>query len=291
LTEPFLADSAPAGAPPPAGAPAGDPASSPAGAPLPLAGRRAVVTGASQGIGAAIAVALGAAGADVVGLHLHDADGAGAVEARIAARGRRAILLDGDAGDPAVIDRVAATAIEAYGGIDVWVNNAARLMVRPFLETSDEDWHGLLAANLHGYFYGCRAAARAMRDGGGGGRIVNLSSAARTLAVGELSAYIAAKGAIAGLTRALAVELAPLRITVNAIAPGAIDTPLNKEAYTPAVRRTYAERIPLGYIAGAEEVADTAIFLASHAARYVTGQELVVDGGLTINGTVGHGRT
>jgi NAD(P)-dependent dehydrogenase (short-subunit alcohol dehydrogenase family) len=256
----------------------------------PLAGRRAVVTGASSGIGAAIAVAFAEAGADVVGLHLHDGDNAHAVAGRIEALGRRAVMVDGDAGDSRVIDALATTAREELGGLDIWLNNAARMMVRPLLETSDDDWHGLLASNLHGYFYGCRAAARSMVESGAGGRIINMSSAARTQAVSEFSAYTAAKGAIMGLTRALAVELAPYGINVNAIAPGATDTPLNKDAYTPEVRRNYEQRIPLGHIASADEVAGTAVFLASDASSYLIGQEIVVDGGLTINGSVGHGR-
>jgi NAD(P)-dependent dehydrogenase (short-subunit alcohol dehydrogenase family) len=254
--------------------------------PFDLTGKRAVVTGTSSGIGQAIAVALARAGANVAGVALETSD---ETAEQIRALDRDTLMLVGDTGRRETVDQLADAVAERWGGIDIWVNNAARLVVKPILDTTDEDWHGLLAANLHGYFYGCRAAAARMVEQRSG-RILNVTSAVNFLAVSDLAAYGTAKGGIAALTRTLAVELAPSNVTVNAIAPGATETPMNAHAYTEDVRRRYEQRIPLGRIGLAEEVADAAVFLVSDAARYVTGVELLVDGGLSINGAVGHAR-
>lgn len=253
----------------------------------PLVGTSAVVTGVSQGIGRATAIALARAGANVAGVYYLDPGGAEAVVGAIEAEGREAAIFEADTGDPNTAERLADEATRKWGALDIWVNNAARLLVKPLVETVDEDWHGLLAANFHGFFYGSRAAARIMYAQGRG-RIINVTSAADILFVANLGAYAAAKGGILAMSKNLALEAAAHDVTVNCVSPGAIDTPLNVDAWTPEVRRTYNQRIPLGRVGAEEEVADVIAFLASEASRYITGQELVVDGGLVINGTVGH---
>jgi NAD(P)-dependent dehydrogenase (short-subunit alcohol dehydrogenase family) len=257
--------------------------------PFDLTDRRVVITGASQGIGQAAAIALARAGTHVAFDYRSATEQAEVTVEAVKAAGRDVIALRGDTGDPGHVDELADKAIAAWGGIDVWINNAARLMVKPFLEMTDDDWHGLHSANLHGYYHGCRAAARHMVPRRAG-RIVNVTSVVDIQPIAELSAYVTAKGGVLGLTKTLAVELGPYGITVNALSPGATDTPLNQTAYTPQVRRNYEERIPLGRIAAPEEIADALLFLCSDASRYVTGVELPVDGGLVLNGSVGHAR-
>jgi 3-oxoacyl-[acyl-carrier protein] reductase len=255
-----------------------------------LTGKRAVVTGLSYGIGHAIGLALAEAGADVGGYY-HGPTPVENVSAALREAGASRTWVERvDAADWTGVNAFADRFVQHMGGLDIWVNNAARLFVKPLLEVSDVEYRDLLSLNLDGYFYGSRVAAERMRDNGWG-RIINVSSVVASQPPRDLTAYSMAKGGINAMTRAMAVDLARYGITVNCVSPGATETPLNAVAYTPQVRERYAERIALGRIALAREAALPVVFLASQAASYITGADLVCDGGITVNGTVGHART
>lgn len=249
-----------------------------------LEGRRALVTGAgTRGMGRAIAEALGAEGADLA-VHYYG-DGAVARELvdRLRASGRRAVDLAADLGDPTAARALVRRAIDALGGLDVVVCCAATLSRVPFLDLTDAEWDRVHAVNLHGYFAVGQEAARHMVERGGGGRIVMVSSVNQVTVNRGIAHYVATKGGVMQLAKAMALELAPQGITVNLIAPGTIETDLNRAFLAdPENRRAKLGLIPMERIGRPEDVAGAAVFLASDAAAYVTGATIVVDGGLTL---------
>ncbi len=247
--------------------------------------RRVVVTGAASGIGQAIAVAMAKAGADVAMLDIADERAARETVTAVREHGGRVLSVEGSTGSIDDVETFADRVEGEWGRVDVWVNNAARMTAGDFLETPTDEWQAVIDANVGGYYHGCRAAARRMRRRGG--RIVNVASVTATRPIAGMSAYATSKGAVLALTRSLAVELGPLGITVNAVSPGAVVTPPTAEAHRGPLGDVYRAIIPLERPAEAADVADTVVFLASDAARYVTGAELLVDGGLTANGSAG----
>ena len=243
-----------------------------------LSGQRAIVTGASTGIGRATAVVLAGAGADVA-IHYGSSQKEAEETARtVESLGRRAFLVRADFRDPAATGTAVEAAVEALGApIDILVNNAGSMVARSSVEEMDAGlWQEVIALNLSSVF----ATKAALPHLGSGARIVNVSSVAARHGGGPGAfAYAAAKGGVMTLTRALAKELAPRNIRVNAIAPGVIETPFHDKFSTPELLETFRKGIPLGRLGSSEECADAVLYLVSPLASYVTGQSIDVNGG------------
>jgi glucose 1-dehydrogenase len=246
-----------------------------------LENKVAVVTGSSSGIGEAIALAFAAEGAAVAINYSRHEDAAQTVLQKIVDAGGKGLVIGADVSDPKEVEAMIQQSVGAFGRLDIMVNNAGMERKMPFLETPFEVWQETIAVNLTGAWLGCQAAARQMVAQGDPGRIINISSVHEDLAMPTNSPYCATKGGVRMLMRTLAVELAPHDITVNNIAPGAIDTPMDAPLkQDPDLMKELLSEIPLGRMGKPEEVANLALFLASDDSSYVTGSTLFVDGGM-----------
>ena len=246
----------------------------------PLAGRRALVTGASGALGRAVAVRFATDGAAVAAHYHSNRDAAEALVAAIERDGGRAAAVAGDLATIEGANSVVDAAREALGGLDVLVNNAGITRDTLILRMSQVQWDEVLHVNLRSAFACCRRALRTMvrqRDG----RIINVSSVVGILGNAGQTNYAAAKAGLIGFTRSLAREVAGRGITVNAVAPGMVVSPLT-DALGDDIRQAVLQRIPLGRFADPEDVAGAVAFLASPDAAYITGHVLIVDGGLAM---------
>ena len=246
-----------------------------------LENKVAAVTGSSLGIGRAIALAFGREGASVaINYRSHPEEGQEAVQ-EIEKGGGKAISVQADVSEPEGVKRLIQQTVKEFGRLDVMVNNAGIEQKIPFLETPLEVWEKVISVNLTGVWLGCQEAASQMVSQGDGGRLINVSSVHEDLPMPTNSTYCAAKGGVRMLMRTIAVELAPHGITVNNIAPGAIETSININLDEhPDQRHEVLSEIPLGRIGRPEDVASLAVFLASDASSYSTGSTFFVDGGM-----------
>jgi glucose 1-dehydrogenase len=247
-----------------------------------LQGKAAFVTGGSHGIGRGIAERLARDGADVAFNYGHDEAGAEETAAAVRAAGRRAVALKADLLDLAAVGRMIADAAAQLGRLDVLVNNAGVEHKAAFWDVTEADYDRVLGVNLKGLFFATQAFVRHLRAANRPGKVINVSSVHEDLPFPGFAPYCASKGGVRMLTRTLAVELGPLGITVNGIAPGAIETPINAALLrNPELLKALTEKIPLGRLGTPADVAGLAAFLASPDADYVTGATYFIDGGLT----------
>lgn len=244
----------------------------------------AIVTGGASGLGCAIAQHYAREGARVV-IADRDIERASAVAADIEASGGRALASQVDVASPAGVKAMVEQAVGHFGPIDILVTSAGVGMQKAFMQTTLEDWERIMSINLTGAFLCGQAAAESM-VAAGRGRIIHIASGAGLRGVPGRSAYGASKGGLIMLTKVMAVELGEHGITVNALAPGAIDTPMARQVHTSATRTAYVGATPLHRYGSLEEVSASAVFLASDAAGYITGHTLEVDGGITMAGPI-----
>ena len=244
-----------------------------------LTGKVVLVTGAQQGIGAAMVREFSAAGADVAINWLDDEVAAQHVAEELGARGRRAFLVQADVSRLEQVQAMVSAVRDGLGAIDILVNNAGIFPRVPFLEMTEHDWDQVLDVNLKGSCFCAQYVAKAMVAAGRQGAIINIASGAALRGSPRGVHYVASKGGVLSLTRAMALELAPYRIRVNAIAPGLTDTAQPRYGSSEAEIAVMAQAIPLGSMAQPEDIARAAVFLASADAGFVTGQTLHVNGG------------
>lgn len=245
-----------------------------------LAGKTALITGAQQGIGKAIALAFAQQGADVALNYLDGEAEARAAADAIRAMGRRAHLIQADVAAQGAPQKLVAETTAALGKIDILVNNAGVFPRVAFLEMQEKDWDFVHSINLKAYCFIAQEAARAMLAAGTQGTIVNLASSAMFGASPRGVHYAASKGGVVSLTRAMATELAPHRIRVNAIAPGLTDTAQPRYGHTEEDLAARAAAMPLGRMGTPEDIANVAVFLASAKSAFMTGQTVHPNGGL-----------
>jgi NAD(P)-dependent dehydrogenase (short-subunit alcohol dehydrogenase family) len=250
---------------------------------LELNGKVAVVIGGTSGIGRAIAHGLAEAGADVspTSRRMEEVE---ATATEIEERGRRTLRLASDVSERSSLQHVLDENVRAFGKVDILVNCAGRTKRGPTLDFTEEDWGAIIETNLTGTLRACQVFGRHMLERGYG-RIINIASLSTFVALHEVAAYAASKAAVASLTKSLAVEWSERGVNVNAIAPGVFRTALNQKLLDETARgREFLLRTPMKRFGKVEELAGAAIFLASDAASFVTGEVLVVDGGFLASG-------